>query len=131
MELLKNPSKRFALLMWLIAIHSFCVGLALIFSSPAVFQFLGFEPYAEKFFPVQGGTFHIIMSIGYGLAAYDWKRFSGLVIFSIICKSTAFVFLVVYFIFVSQIYMVLHSAIGDGIMAVLMIYFYRKADFTE
>lgn len=126
MELFKNPGKRYSALMWLIAIHSFLVGIALIFSSPAIFEFLGFEPYAEKFFPVQGGIFHIIMSIGYGLAAYDRKRFIGLVIFSIICKSTAFLFLIIYFIFVSSIYMVLHSAIGDGIMAILMIYYYRK-----
>ncbi len=116
MEIIKNPRKRLSLLMILIAIHSFCVGVGLIIRPAELMQLFGFGTCYERFFPTQGGVFHIVMVVGYLMAAYDVDENHSLIIFSILVKIMATVFLFIYFIAVEQIWLVLMSGFSDGIM---------------
>jgi hypothetical protein len=112
-----NASKRLSLLFWLIALHSFLVGWLLILHPAGLIEMLGFNPIDNHFFPVQGGVFHILMSILYLAVARRWECYRWLINFSILVKSGALVFLLSYFFFMEPILMVLISGIVDGIMA--------------
>ena len=60
-------SKFLIIFLWLMSIHSICVGIALItFPIPLIAEF-GIE-ICNKFFPTQSGVLHIIMGIIYILA---------------------------------------------------------------
>ena len=118
MEIIKNPRKRLSLLMILIAIHSFCVGVGLIIRPAELMQLFGFGTCYERFFPTQGGVFHIVMVVGYLMAAYDVDENHSLIIFSILVKIMATVFLFIYFIAVEQIWLVLMSGFSDGLMGI-------------
>lgn len=122
MDILKMSCSRLALVLWLVAIHSFIVGVGLIIQFPAVMKLFGFFSCNEHFFPAQGGVFHIVMAIGYSLAAKNPDQYRCLVIFSIIVKGIATVFLLTYYFVVESIWTVLGSGIIDGIMC-LLIYF--------
>lgn len=118
MEIIKNPRKRLSLLLILIAIHSFCVGVGLIVRPAELMQLFGFGLCYERFFPTQGGVFHIVMAVGYLMAAYNVDENHSLIIFSIIVKIMATVFLFTYFIAVEQIWLVLASGFSDGVMGI-------------
>ena len=120
MEIIKNPRKRLSLLLILIAIHSFCVGVGLIIRPAELMQLFGFGICYERFFPTQGGVFHIVMAVGYLMAACDVDEHHSLIIFSIIVKTMATVFLFTYFIAVEQIWLVLLSGFSDGIMGLVI-----------
>jgi len=111
-------------LLSLISIHSFLVGVGLILSPGELMEYIGFQFVHEKFFQVQGGVFHIIMSICYILPVISYNNFKSLIIFSIIVKMSATVFLFIYFLFFDSILCVLFSGFGDCIMAVLLLYVY-------
>ena len=118
MEIIKNPQKRLSLLLILIAIHSFCVGVGLIIRPAELMQLFGFGVCYERFFPTQGGVFHIVMVVAYLMAAYNVDENHSLIIFSIIVKIMATVFLFTYFIAVEKIWLVLASGLSDGIMGI-------------
>ncbi len=77
----------------------------------------------EPFFPVQGGMFHIIMSVGYALAAYDLEYFFSLVIFAVIVKIMAFCFLLIYYFLAQPKKIIFLSGLLDGIMGLVILYF--------
>ena len=118
MEIIRNSRSRLSLLLILVAIHSFCVGVGLIIRPSELMQLFGFGICYERFFPTQGGVFHIVMAVGYLMAAYNVDQYRCLVIFSIIVKIMATVFLFTYFIAVEQIWLVLVSGISDCIMGI-------------
>jgi hypothetical protein len=116
MKVIKNPRGRLSLLLILVAIHSFCVGVGLIIRPAELMELFGFGMCYERFFPTQGGVFHIVMAVGYLMAAYNVDQYRCLVIFSIIVKIMATVCLFTYFIAVEQIWLVLMSGFSDGLM---------------
>lgn len=116
---------RVFILLWLMAIHSFFFALGLIFLPTKFLPFFGFLGYSGRFFQMQSGVFHIVMSVAYLLGAYQMDRSPGLIIFSIYAKTIATVFLVCVFIFSETSWMILLSAFGDGMMALLLFFFYR------
>ncbi len=118
MKAVLNVGKYLPIILWLVAIHSFFVGIGLIFMPASVMPFFGFEAYAEKFFPVQGGVFHLVMGVAYALAAKDVERFGGLIILAIAAKFMAAIFLFTYYISIDKIWMVLLSAISDCLMGI-------------
>ena len=122
MKLLNDPRTRLSIVMWITAIHSFIVGLGLIIQHPEIMKFFGFDHCMESFFPAQGGVFHIVMSFGYVLAALDSDKFYCLVLFSVIVKLCATIFLFTYYFFVESIWMVFASGIQDGILFILILY---------
>lgn len=119
-----DATQRLSLLFALIALHSFLVGVALILHPPVIMRFFGFHPIGEGFFPVQGGVFHIILSLFYLVVAFQLEGFRPSIVFSIIVKTTGFLFLMIYYFLVDPIIIVLFSGIGDGAMALAMLWAY-------
>ncbi len=126
MGILAQPARRLRVLLWLVAAHSAVVGLGLILQPPALLARLGFTGPGDPFFPAQGGVFHIVMAVGYALAARDIDARSSLVVFAVVVKVLATVFLVGYWLHDPRAAVVLLSGIGDGVMAVLLAAGYRS-----
>lgn len=121
-----KTDKLLTVFLWLVALHSFLVGIGLIVLPASVFEFLGYKTTFDRFFSTQGGVFHIVMAVGYAMAGYDKKRFECLIIFSIIVKFIATVFLIIYFIIISQQLLIILSGISDFLMGLIIIFLYRK-----
>jgi hypothetical protein len=109
--------------LWLIAIHSIGFGIALVVLPIPVIEFFGFQ-LEEKFFAVQGGIFHIVVSLAYIMAAIDLDNSRKLIILACVAKFMATLFLLSYYFFVSHIFMVIFSGIADFFMglAILLTY---------
>ena len=129
---MKTSQFNYALLLkwilWLVAIHSICFGISLIILPISVIEFFGFQ-LEEKFFAVQGGVFHIVVSLAYIMAALDLEHARKLIILSCCAKFMAIIFLLSYFFFVSHIFMVIFSGFADFLMglAILLLYLaYKK-----
>lgn len=119
-----NNRKILSLVLWFIALHSLVVGIGLIAMPPKIIEFLGFNSGGDRFFPAQGGMFHIIMAIAYSLPALRISKFEALVLFSIIVKFSATIFLFFYYFFATGILIVLLSGITDLLMGVLILLAY-------
>ena len=59
------------------------------------------------------------------------KKYESLIIFSIIIKLCATTFLMIYFLFVDSILLILLSGIGDGAMAIALIFAYRSNKYRN
>ena len=110
----------------LVAAHSFCVGIGMIFIPLENYGFFGFEGYQGNFFKIQAGVFHLVLVGAYFRAAMNPVQNRLLIIFSIFAKYTATVFLLLYAIFIDMIWMVLASGIFDLIMGLILMWFVRK-----
>jgi hypothetical protein len=118
--------KILSVILWLIAVHSFTVGVGMILMPTALIEFLGFKSGLDRFFSYQGGVFHIIMAVAYLLAAQRAGRFEVLILFSIIVKLSATVFLFIYYLFVTQILLVLFSGVTDFLMGISVLWAYTS-----
>lgn len=123
---LKDPSFRFSFFMWLVAAHSFLTGMGLIFLPSGLFEKLGYNMITERFFAVQGGVFHIVMCIGYLMAAIKKEKYEGVVYLAIIAKFFATLFLLTYSVVTSWIWVVFFSGIFDLIMGVFIYFLYKQ-----
>ncbi len=112
--------------LWLMAFHSFAVGLGLIWHPAALLKSLGYFPCSEPFFPTQGGVFHIVMAVGYSMAAWNPSNFRCLVVFSIVVKTMATIFLAVYWFIKPSLWVVLMSGLVDGAMAGVLAILYNR-----
>ncbi|KAA3617708.1 MAG: hypothetical protein D8M58_00870 [Calditrichaeota bacterium] len=120
-----NPASRITVLLQLIAFHSLAVGLGLIIISSQYLELYGFKNYSSSFFQAQGGVFHIVMCIAYFMASKNLN--SAIIIrFVISAKTVAVIFLFVYFLYAESIWIILLSAIADGLMALLIFIFYKQ-----
>lgn len=115
-----------SILLLIISFHSFVVGIGLIFIPISLLQFFNFSPETDRFFLSQGGVFHIAMSVCYAMAACNKQRFESLIIFSVIVKAIASVFLFIYLIFISSNLIILFSAVTDMFMGILIWILYRR-----
>lgn len=120
-----KADKALSLFLWLVAIHSFMVGVGLIILPTSFFEYLGFQPTFDRFFSTQGGVFHIAMAVGYAMAGYDKIKFEQLIVFSVIVKFIATVFLITYYIFITSQWMIIFSGISDFLMGLIILYLYR------
>lgn len=120
MNILSDPDRRLKLLLRLVSLHSAVVGAGLILHPPAIFARMGYAQLTEPFFSVQGGVFHIVMAIGYAMAAADLDRNICLVRFSIVVKTVATAFLLLYWLLIDRVIVVLTSGLLDGAMAALI-----------
>ena len=119
----------------LMCLHSFTVGVALIFMPVKLMPFFGLTIPVEKFFPVQGGIFHIVMVLAYFIAALWYDRNQGLILFIILTKFLATIFLFSFYFLIEMAWIILFSGIADCLMgiAILWVYlnFYWDLDFTD
>lgn len=119
-----TTEKRLSLLLWFIAFHSLIVGIALIVMPAELIGFLGFNTNLERFFPSQGGVFHIAMSFAYALPAVNDDKYKHFIFFSIFVKLIATLFLIIYYFFVDAILLVLISGVTDfGMAAAIYLFF--------
>lgn len=114
-----------SIFLWLVSLHSLLVGIGLIFLPSSAFEFLGFEPTFDRFFSAQGGVFHISMAVCYAFAAYDLIRYKQLILFSIIVKFIATVFLTIYFVIISSQLLIVLSAVSDFLMGICLLYLFN------
>mgnify|MGYP005848030353 CR=1 FL=1 len=112
--------------LWLVSFHSFLVGIGLIVLPTSEFESLGYQSTFDRFFSTQGGVFHIVMAVGYAMAGYDKKRFECLILFSIIVKFTATIFLLIYFFTMSSQFLIILSGISDFMMGIIILFLYDK-----
>ncbi|MFH1853120.1 MAG: hypothetical protein ABIA75_12320 [Candidatus Neomarinimicrobiota bacterium] len=118
---------KLAVFLWLVMLHSLTVGIGLITSPAWLLQRFGFAFDPARFFVTQGGVFHLVMTLCYGLAAHDQHRFEGLVILSIAAKSIATVFLLIYYLAVVPLPVVLLSALADFLMGLVIFLLHRSS----
>lgn len=118
----KKFSRWLTIFLWFIAIHSFVIGILLIFLPASAFHFFGFN-ISVKFFTIQSGVFHILMAVAYSIAAYHLSKAELLIKFIIIVKITASIFLFIYY-FLDNNIIILLSGIGDFLMAIIVLFLY-------
>jgi hypothetical protein len=116
-----NYRRWLVIILYLVALHSFLVGLMLIFMPMSVFSFFGFD-IINRFFPSQGGVFHFVMCVAYILGVIWIDKCSGFIIFSITAKFIATVYLLTYYFFINDIWMVLLSGLVDFIMGIAILW---------
>ena len=104
------------MVLWLVTIHSITIGMALIAQPAFLLEWSGFRSDCGSFFPAQGGVFHLLMAIAYSLGALDSKKFYLLIIFSIIVKAVATLFLFIYCFFIEFKWAIFYFGVSDGIM---------------
>lgn len=117
---LNQPKKHLSIVLWLVALHSFSMGVGLIVQPVALINFLGFGPICENFFPAQGGAFHILMGIAYLMGACNVEKYHSLIVFSIIVKTGAALFLMLYCIIADFKWFILFCAAIDATMGLLI-----------
>jgi hypothetical protein len=122
---IKNCEKYLSLFLWFIAIHSILVGIGLIFMPSSILAYFGLPDYSSNFFQAQGGTFHIAVSVAYCMAAANPNKSANLIWFIVYLKLIAFIFLMIYFLFVLQNWLILISGIGDGAMAGVLFFIFK------
>jgi hypothetical protein len=128
-----NYGKILQWFLWLIALHSIGFGIALVILPISVIEFFGFQ-LTEKFFAVQGGIFHIVVSLAFIMAALDLENSKKLILLSCTAKFMATIFLLSYYFFESHIFMVIFSGLADFLMglAILLTYLlYQKTRVTN
>jgi len=122
-----NPCKALSIILWLIAIHSFIVGLGLVFMPADILEIFGFTV-AEKFFSAQGGVFHIVVCMVYIGGAIDIVNNKLLIYISIAAKFIATFFLLFYYFVITDIWVVLFSGLGDFLMGLIILLVLRKCN---
>jgi len=114
------------LFLLLITVHTFGVGVVLIIAGNDIMTMFGFVELQSRFFQMQGGVFHIVVTYAYWLAYRDPVRFEHLVIFIIFVKAVAAIFLFSYYFFIEQVIMVLLSGIVDAGMGIILYILYSR-----
>lgn len=113
-------------ILWLMALHSFSVGLGMIIFPTDWIANFKIVPSEHRFFITQGGVFHIVMAFAYGIAASNIESNSVLIRYSILVKFCATIFLFSYFLFVNPFLLVLFSGIVDFGMGIALMFTYNK-----
>ena len=108
----------------LIAIHSVAIGIVLLFLTRWGAALGGWPEVVPLFFARQGGIFHLVVAAGYLI---EYFRYGG-VTFLLVAKILAVAFLAG--IMVAEpgsSWTIPFSALGDGLMALVVYLVHRKA----
>ena len=116
----KNPDILLSTILWLVAVHSIAIGLALIIQPAILMEWSGFGSEYERFFPAQGGVFHLLMAVAYVMGAMNSKKYHYLIVFSIIVKVVATTFLLIYCFMVEFKWTNLIFGLVDGVMGAMI-----------
>ncbi len=121
-----DPKKNLTVFLWLVALHSFLVGIGIIILPESMYKLLGLEVFPGDFFRYQGGVFHIVMSIAYTGAVFNAQVNKGLVILCVIAKFMAVVFLFSYYFLIANVGIIIFSGIGDLLMGIIVLGLLKK-----
>jgi hypothetical protein len=138
-EMMRNISKEISsapkkvqhlsLLVLLIGLHSLFLGIFIFFFTE-LFYDLFFSAEIENFFFVrQAGLFLFCLGLFNLAILRDMKRYYYFVKVIIAAKSLAFLFLVSHAHLAVWPPIIYAAAVGDGLMALVLIFFYRRAGF--
>ena len=124
---------KMVLILWVIAVHSFFTGVALIIIPGHFLKYFGIITPNHSFFQTQGGIFHIVMCVAYTMAAIKPENNPNIILFIIIVKFIAAFFLSVYYFFIEPAWIIIFSAIFDGSMGliVLLLNIENKRSFQQ
>jgi hypothetical protein len=112
--------------LYLVTLHTLGVGIVLIVANQSVMGLFGFVENESRFFQMQGGVFHVLVSYLYLKASRDPGRNLDLVRFMIAVKAAATVFLFSYYLFVESVIMILLSGIIDAAMGLVVLILYLQ-----
>ncbi|MEJ2580592.1 MAG: hypothetical protein P8127_02975 [Acidobacteriota bacterium] len=101
------------ILIYLISLHSFIIGLMLIFAGDWAIRFAGWPGADPIFFIWQAGAFHFVLATGYII---EYSR-SRTIVLLLVAKSIAFVFLLGGSFLAETPWSVWFSGFADGAMA--------------
>ena len=108
---------------WLVALHSYAVGIGLVALPGLAFTIGGFPEQETLFFMHQGGVFHIVMATVYLM---EFRKL-GTATVMIFAKSVATVFLGLSWLLTPDPSWVIGvSALGDGAMGVVAWWLARR-----
>jgi len=110
---------------FLVVLHSYCVGFFLLFATRWGAQFGGWGEVEPLFFARQAGAFHFVVATGYLLEYFRHRRITLL----LSAKSFGVVFLAAMALLTEQPWAVPLSAVADGAMALLAWALHRRADW--
>ena len=116
MRFFKRSDKFLSTVLWLVAIHSIAMGLALITQPAILMEWSGFRSDYERFFPAQGGVFHLLMAVAYTMGAINRQKYYYLIVFSIVVKVVGMTFLLVYCFTVEFKWPLFGFGLLDGVM---------------
>ena len=119
-----SATKIISIYMILVSLHSFCVGIGLIFLHASQMALLGFN-ISDHFFPAQSGVLHIIMSVAYILPVIDVKKYYTFIFLTIAVKFIATLFLLIYYLFIDPILTVLICGIFDFLIGLILLIIYN------
>jgi hypothetical protein len=118
-----------SLLVLLIGLHSLFLGIFIFFFTELFYR-LFFSASIENFFYVrQAGLFLFCLGLFNLAILRDMKRYYYFVKVIIATKTLAFLFLVSHAHLAAWPPIILAAAVGDGLMALALIFFYRRAGF--
>lgn len=125
-KIIKFRFKRnwFKLLFILIAIHSFVIGSGLLICPVKFLSFFNFSIPDEKFFPMQSGIFHYILTFAYIMIALWPERNHGLILLTIVTKLMATVFLFSYYFLAERGWAILLSGVIDCLIGLTILWCY-------
>jgi hypothetical protein len=108
----------------LIAIHSYAIGVFLLFFTRWGTALGGWSEVEPLFFARQAGIFHIVVASGYLL---DYFR-HGSITFLLVAKIMAVAFLGGVMVVEPGSWTIPLSAVGDGVMALVVYLLHRRTD---
>lgn len=113
-------------LVWLIAVHSFGIGVMLLVAPAWSVRFAGWEGAEPLFFLRQAGVFHFVVATGY-LLEYARLRTVTLLVAT---KAMASVFLLLSATLTDAAWSVPFSGVVDGAMGVAALWVHRRGTAT-
>jgi hypothetical protein len=108
---------------WLVALHSYAVGLGLLLAPGLAVTIGGFPEPETLFFMHQGGVFHLVVATGYLI---EYRR-SGTATLLVFAKTVATVFLGLSWLLPPEApWLIGVSALGDGAMGAVAWWLSRR-----
>jgi hypothetical protein len=102
-----------------VALHSILIGALMVIQPSSLIKLMGFGRIGEPFFPCHGGVFHILMAVAYLCGAADIHKNRNMIVYAIMVKMTAAMFLFSYYFFAKNLWIVFLSGsidLGMGII---------------
>ena len=124
-------AKVYKWILYLIALHSIIVGISLIALPPEVMWIFGYSKTGGRFFQMQGGLFHLIMALVYYYSGKEYLKNIALIKITIAAKYLAFLFLILFFFTIEDIWVVFFSGIADFLMGTAVLILYRISLLTH
>ncbi len=111
----------------LVGAHSFLLGISIFFFTDLFYRFFFQSEIQNFFFVRQSGLFLLCLGLFNIAVLTDIKNNYAMIKIIIITKVLAFLFLVTNAHLAAHPSIIYIAGLGDGLMAVLLIFFYRRA----